>query len=543
MKIEDSSSGLGNLIAEKDVEFYIPLNQRKYSWEKEQVEDYYNDLLKVINEKSQHYMGVITMIEVEKKKKKQYKIVDGQQRIITTIILLCVLRDLSMQYYRISDINFSDKFLDLALQIQKEYLSFKLKDGEWQLKLAPCKYDRDLLIGIMDLLSNKGSYHTGFKKDYLENEAYIDNMLEMTTNEDESFYVNPNIVNTYKEFESKIKADILEDNEIKFEKIDKRLKLWFESIDKIKVFGLTSSNEGNLFDYFESLNTKGLKLSQVDLVRNKLFKVISNSNNFDKSLIEDISDVWDNIIANIDEVDPVKFLKYFYMCEKKQILKYGDIPNYFEILFEENICCIENFIDKIEVYSIIYKYLNNESLYDGFSNEHYYLKYLGQEACYSFLMYLIYNYKKVDYEFCKNGFKYVEKIIFFRILTRKSVKELDELFKNLIKFLDENKDNKNKIFDLIDKEIDSYGNIEEYVDNRKWKNEKLLRYIIMKYNNITFNKEDEIKSDIKIKRINNDDDLKYNIGNYILKGSKDNLNIYIREKKYKEIIKNLKSKK
>lgn len=536
MKIEDTRESLLKLIGQRDAEFYIPLNQRKYSWEVEQLDDYFQDLKRVIENNREHYMGVITMIESQNGKKIQYKVVDGQQRIITTIILLCVIRDLNVYYYNKFDRHNND-FKEYALEIQKEYLSLRIKGNGWQIKLAPCKYDRDLLIDMIDVLCERNNYSAEFKKEYLNDIEYIKTKLSVEKNIDESLYVNSNIIVAYNKFYKEIITELEEISQDE-NQVANRLRAWCEAIDDVRIFGLTSNNESNLFDYFESLNTKGLKLSQVDLVRNKLIKVVSNKFKDDDCFVEEISEIWDSIVDNTDEFDPVRFLKYFYMCEEKEVIKYGDIPELFEKLFNKNIMNIKSLIDKIERFSRIYNYLYNENLYEGYNNEHYYLKYLGQEACYSFLMYVIYKYEENNSRFCKKVFKYVENIIFFRILSRKSVKGIDDVFKNLIKKLDEYDGDKNKIFKYINSEINKYGDIEEFIKERKWKNEKILRYTLMKYNNITFTKDNFVKGDIKVKKISKDEEVKYNIGNFILKDKEDSLTIEERESKYISTIKN-----
>ncbi|MCR6514271.1 DUF262 domain-containing protein [Clostridium sp. LY3-2] len=527
MNIEETRESLLKLLGEKGAEFSIPLNQRKYSWEMEQLDDYYEDLKRIVDNQKEHYMGVITMIETKEGKKTNYKVVDGQQRIITSIIFLCALRDLSIYYYK----KFSnEKFIQFSIELQMEYLSLRSNDV-WLIKIAPCKYDRDLLLDIVDVLSNKENYSATLKDEYIDDVNYVRNKLNVE--KEECMYFNQNIVIAYNKFYGEIKKQ-LEAVEGYDEAVIKNLKDWRDAMGEVKIFELTSKNESNLFDYFESLNTKGLKLSQIDLVRNKLIKVLVTKGK-EKEFIENISDIWDNIIDNTDEYDPVRFLKYFYMCEKKEVIKHSDIPELYEKLFEEQIIEIKALIDKMEVYSRIYYYLYNEGLYEGYDNEHYYLKYLGQEACYSFLMHVIYIYENKDEEFCKSIFELTEKVIFSRMLRRQSVKGIDELFKNFIKKSEEY--SKEKLIVYINKEVDKIENIEQVVKERKWKNEKLLRYILMKYNKISFDKDNFIKGNIKVKKMSKEEKFKYNIGNFVLKGNEEKISIESREEEYIEFIK------
>ena len=68
-----------------DKQFRIPDYQRGYSWVEEQLQDFWRDISN-LNDNRIHYTGMITVehkIETD-----YYHIIDGQQRLTTTIILL-----------------------------------------------------------------------------------------------------------------------------------------------------------------------------------------------------------------------------------------------------------------------------------------------------------------------------------------------------------------------------------------------------------------------------------------------------------------------
>ena len=68
----------------------IPEYQRFYVWDKENVDDLLNDLKDFFlnNENEEYYLG--TVILHNDKTNKKYNIIDGQQRILTLLIILCV---------------------------------------------------------------------------------------------------------------------------------------------------------------------------------------------------------------------------------------------------------------------------------------------------------------------------------------------------------------------------------------------------------------------------------------------------------------------
>jgi len=70
--------------------FKIPDYQRGYSWENEQLEDFWRDLQN-LDDKRVHYTGMVTV--EHKKENDYYHVVDGQQRLTTIMILLKILLD------------------------------------------------------------------------------------------------------------------------------------------------------------------------------------------------------------------------------------------------------------------------------------------------------------------------------------------------------------------------------------------------------------------------------------------------------------------
>ena len=67
--------------------FFIPDYQRGYSWGKEQLEDLRKDIENMFNKNHKHFTGTIVAAKVGKSSNK-YDIVDGQQRLMTLVILI-----------------------------------------------------------------------------------------------------------------------------------------------------------------------------------------------------------------------------------------------------------------------------------------------------------------------------------------------------------------------------------------------------------------------------------------------------------------------
>jgi uncharacterized protein with ParB-like and HNH nuclease domain len=69
--------------------YSVPPYQRDYSWKEEHWEDLWEDLMTSQDNREDHYMGALVL---ESGERKQFRIIDGQQRMATLsiLILACV---------------------------------------------------------------------------------------------------------------------------------------------------------------------------------------------------------------------------------------------------------------------------------------------------------------------------------------------------------------------------------------------------------------------------------------------------------------------
>lgn len=69
--------------------YYIPSNQRDYTWEEDQLADFWDDLKSVVGlNEARHFFGqIVIYCETDNKKGKSKKyVVDGQQRTVTSML-------------------------------------------------------------------------------------------------------------------------------------------------------------------------------------------------------------------------------------------------------------------------------------------------------------------------------------------------------------------------------------------------------------------------------------------------------------------------
>ena len=93
-EIKANEQNLNNVFS-NNYFFEIPMYQRPYSWEEEQVSALLDDLLKAKerDDKSPYFLGSIVLVKNEGNP--QSDVIDGQQRLTTIAMLFCVLRELA----------------------------------------------------------------------------------------------------------------------------------------------------------------------------------------------------------------------------------------------------------------------------------------------------------------------------------------------------------------------------------------------------------------------------------------------------------------
>src|SRR5580700_10023722 len=95
MSMADSESeigfaqlGLGNVL--KQDQLAVPPNQRDYAWTTKEVRMLFQDLARAIVDEPSYFLGTIVTIP---RMNGSLEVVDGQQRLATTAILLAAIRD------------------------------------------------------------------------------------------------------------------------------------------------------------------------------------------------------------------------------------------------------------------------------------------------------------------------------------------------------------------------------------------------------------------------------------------------------------------
>ncbi len=194
----------------------IPIYQRLYSWEKEQCKELWDDIIKIGgNDKMNgHFIGsILYVLDGITHSDNALLIIDGQQRLTTITLLLTALRD-----------HLSDEVK--RKEIEDHYLINSNRDGDKKFRLILSESDKDTLLSLIDKDRRKPSE------------------------------LSSKIVENFKLFEEWVS------NTNKLEKI-------FKGLEKLMIVEIALEKEKDDPQLiFESMNSKGMELTQTDLIRN-----------------------------------------------------------------------------------------------------------------------------------------------------------------------------------------------------------------------------------------------------------------------------------
>ncbi len=226
----DAQKGNIYQIFNGDKQFIIPVYQRYYSWDKEQCERLWNDIVNMqIQNKVGHFVGSIVNIAEKAMPTgvQKYMIIDGQQRMTTLTIMLIALRNYSIAHHDDTSINF--RRIDNVL-LKNEY-----ENGDERYKLLLTETDRNTLINLIE--------------------------RKPLSDADE----NSRLLRNFQYFEEKINSLVLKPSEV------------YESIGKLQIVNITLDRAmDDPQAIFESLNSTGKELSESDLIRNHILMGLPN---------------------------------------------------------------------------------------------------------------------------------------------------------------------------------------------------------------------------------------------------------------------------
>ena len=279
--------------------YIIPRFQREYSWEKPELEDFLNDTILQITMSddkqllvSDYFIGSIVLVGNERDT--SFLVVDGQQRLTTITIMFSALT-----------------------QIFKE-LSSK----------EPALTDLiDLIESCHTFIEGKDEDHKPFfklvndnPKPFLQHriqQKEIDTAYIPKTDEENNLLAAYNYF--YKAFQKKTLIKLFNDeaslniSDIEYVEILKSVR---EQLKRFAVIFITVDSVEDANTIFETLNAKGKDLEAIDLIKNEIFRILTDEHPTDETRTK-----WKSIKEKLSERESSEsitvFLRHFWLSRYK----------------------------------------------------------------------------------------------------------------------------------------------------------------------------------------------------------------------------------
>lgn len=257
--------------------YQIPRFQRDYSWTNEEWEDLWMDLLGTlkVDEESAHYMGYLVLQSADDK---TFDVIDGQQRLTTiSIIVLAILKNIQ----RLVDAgNDSEQNRRRAEQIRQTYVGY---------------LDPVTLVARPKLTLNRNN--NNYFQTYLVPLGHLPQR---------GFRASEHLLRKTFEWFDKHIADYLK---VSTGDEGMRLAKLVEDIsDRLFFTVITVTDELNAYKVFETLNSRGVRLSATDLLKNYLFSVLDRGGETDHDL-RSLEDRWEAIVGRLQSENFPDFLR------------------------------------------------------------------------------------------------------------------------------------------------------------------------------------------------------------------------------------------
>lgn len=292
--------------------FSVPEFQRNYAWETKQLSDFWNDLefmAQSKERKEEHFFG--SVILYHNQETANLEVVDGQQRLTTSFMLISLIRD---QIYREDTRVLKTPVQSLDVSIEpNNLLFFDLSDvvprfsGNQQIRedFLNCviRTPEDHLREEFRKRDNRGSRK--LRKAY----GFLKKTLE-------------NYVEQFGGKDTQARLRVLHD-------------LYQNFVTGMKVMAITSPSKREAVSIYMTLNDRGIGLSPSDLVKSILIEYVSKDAQGNGFLDpKEVVEKWGEIVENVGEESLDQFLRHYqlvYGWREIKSIKDGDGPNLIKV--------------------------------------------------------------------------------------------------------------------------------------------------------------------------------------------------------------------
>ena len=264
--------------------YRIPRFQRDYSWGEQEWEDLWADILEVNapDGDQAHYMGYLVL---QSQDKNSYDVIDGQQRLTTlSILVLAALRLLQKQVVEGVQADENQRRIN---QIRQTYIGY----------LDPVTL---VARSKLTLNRNNDSYY----------QTYLVPLRQLPAR---GFKASEHSMRKASDWFEKRISEFVRTRAGDGGDIGVEIAKLVEKIsDGLFFTVITVTDELNAYKVFETLNSRGVRLSTTDLLKNYLFSVLQKDGGTDGDL-EAMEERWQTIVGRLGEANFPDFLRVHWI--------------------------------------------------------------------------------------------------------------------------------------------------------------------------------------------------------------------------------------
>jgi len=305
MDINTNKLTVGELLTDGKI-YTVPLFQRSYSWEKEHITDFWEDLINLYEKKTSHYF-IGSMVFTPHRNPKKIKILDGQQRFATLLLFLAALRDVLHEIKIkgstdwIDEINRIIFFRDIVSRSKNPKLELNREDKSF--------FEKVIINGIIS---------------------------------DKKYNSHKLITESYNFFKKNIREKIIMNNKF----IEGSLDI---ITNRFLIIKIEADSDIDAHMIFETLNDRGLDLSVADLFKNYIFSIAGSS-------LDEIAQLWKEMVDSVGDHNITKFLRH-YCNSKLGLVRKEELYKKLSREFKKS--NVKALIEELNKESEIYSNLNN----------------------------------------------------------------------------------------------------------------------------------------------------------------------------------------
>lgn len=276
--VEFDALGIGTVLLRNRLR--VPENQRAYAWRKEHVQQLFEDLSAAFQSApSPYFLGTIVLTGT---KDNRLEVADGQQRLATTSIFIAAIRDYLQQ-----------KGTNGKRSAQKYTSDYLIEYDEFQNDSVP-----KLILG--------GDDNEFFLRAILADPESLDRSAPTAVTTSRSNERLEDAATEAKEFVESIVSIYSEAEGIK------QLFNWMKFLqERVVLIIIKTPREIDAYKMFETLNDRGLKASQTDILKNFLFSE-------GKGRIQELSPKWSSMVGKVEGYDEdllIGYIRHFWISK------------------------------------------------------------------------------------------------------------------------------------------------------------------------------------------------------------------------------------